>query len=389
MYQKLRDFIQENRTVIIADVIDRLRRRTAGTSREVDWEHGVPVFLHQLTRALTQAGRPAGATANSQETIADFSEKKAASALDPTGEITASATLHGQALLKRRFNIAQVVHGYGDVCQSVTQLATDRHIDITPKDFQIFNRCLDDAIAGAVTAYSSQRQQDLDYAGTERLGVLAHELRNLLNTAVLSFDVMKTGSVAINGSTGALLSRSLASMRSLVDRAVSEVRLDSSAVQFAPLSVAELIEEVQVGATMMADGYGVHLTVGDVNQDLAVRVDRQLIASALTNLLQNACKFTRAHGRVLLATSATDEHVLIAISDECGGLPPGLSDRLFQPFTQAGTDRTGIGLGLSIAKSAVNANSGELFARDVPGQGCVFTISLPRLADAMSGRAPH
>jgi C4-dicarboxylate-specific signal transduction histidine kinase len=68
------------------------------------------------------------------------------------------------------------------------------------------------------------------------------------------------------------------------------------------------------------------------------------------------------------------------VCDECGGLPPGKAEELFRPFTLGSSDRTGLGLGLSIALSATRANLGNLYVRDVPAKGCVFTIELLRAA---------
>jgi signal transduction histidine kinase len=70
--------------------------------------------------------------------------------------------------------------------------------------------------------------------------------------------------------------------------------------------------------------------------------------------------------------------VLFDVEDECGGLPPGSTDNLFRPFEQQGTDRTGVGLGLSISLKAARANGGDICVRDLPGRGCVFTLDLPR-----------
>jgi signal transduction histidine kinase len=96
------------------------------------------------------------------------------------------------------------------------------------------------------------------------------------------------------------------------------------------------------------------------------------------NLLQNAFKFTHHHTEVTLDAYALSDRILIDVKDHCGGLPPGNAERMFLPFTQNGEDRTGLGLGLSIARRSVEANNGVLSVRDVPGTGCVFTVSLPR-----------
>jgi signal transduction histidine kinase len=98
------------------------------------------------------------------------------------------------------------------------------------------------------------------------------------------------------------------------------------------------------------------------------------------NVLQNACKFTRAGTTVTLRVSSNSERVLIEVEGECGGLPAGNVDDLFRPFDQRSADRTGMGLGLAFSKWGVEANHGRISARDLPGRGCIFTIDLPRLA---------
>jgi hypothetical protein len=75
-------------------------------------------------------------------------------------EITTSAAFHGRDLLIQGRSVSQVVHGYGDVCQSVTELAVERDATISAQDFRTLNRCLDDAIAGAVTEYGREREEN-------------------------------------------------------------------------------------------------------------------------------------------------------------------------------------------------------------------------------------
>jgi signal transduction histidine kinase len=97
------------------------------------------------------------------------------------------------------------------------------------------------------------------------------------------------------------------------------------------------------------------------------------------NLLQNAFKFTRPRTTVTLRVVASAERVLIEIQDECGGLPGGDVNELFRPFEQRSADRTGVGLGLAFSRWGVEANNGRLYARNLPGKGCVFTVDLPRV----------
>jgi len=102
------------------------------------------------------------------------------------------------------------------------------------------------------------------------------------------------------------------------------------------------------------------------------------VNGAVSQLLENACKFTRHRTEISLSVYAAADRILIDIQDSCGGLPPGAAQSMFIPFTQSHADRSGLGLGLSISKRSVEANDGILSVRDIPGSGCVFTIDLPR-----------
>jgi signal transduction histidine kinase len=131
------------------------------------------------------------------------------------------------------------------------------------------------------------------------------------------------------------------------------------------------------------------LTVAAVDPLLALDADRDLLLSAVGNLLQNAFKFTRHGTEVTLNAYAAADRILIDVEDNCGGLPAGDTQAMFKPFIQHGVNRTGLGLGLSISRLSVESNGGFLTVRNQPGFGCVFTIDLPRhpLAQASSETA--
>jgi signal transduction histidine kinase len=348
----LHEFITRNREEIIARTRAKVAKRTTPPATEVELKNGIPMFLSQLAETLRLA------TSGSDD-------------------IEKSATLHGYDLLQRGFTIAQVVHDYGDVCQVVTELSAEMKASITSEEFHIFNRCLDDAIAQAVTEYARHRERSLLDQGTERLGHLAHEMRNILSTAMLSFEVIKRGSVGTGGSTAAMLSRNLMSLRNLIDRSLAEVRLEAGIRKLERISMAEIMEDVELDATIQAQAHGLHFSVTPVDRSVTVEADRTTLASAITNLLQNAFKFTHAHGHVALKTYTKTNRVLVEIEDECGGLPPGDPEEFFRPFEQRGPNRAGVGLGLSISRKAVDANGGVIRVRNLPGKGCVFTIELP------------
>jgi hypothetical protein len=140
-------------------------------------------------------------------------------------EIAKTATRHGHDLLRQGFSVSQVVHDYGDVRQAITELAMDLAAPISTDDFHNLNRCLDEAIAGAVTQYEHDQYLDDEAAGdSERLGVLARELRHTIHNANVALEIITSGRVGVSGSTGTTLVRSLSSAQDLIDRLIEAAR---------------------------------------------------------------------------------------------------------------------------------------------------------------------
>ena len=349
----LHEFVTANRDAIIAGCRARIATRPVPRPTDVELEYGVPRFLDQLTDSLRAALN------------AD---------LVPNTEIAASAAKHGNEMLHSGFTVGQVVRDYGGICQTITQLAIEMSAPITAQEFQTLNLCLDDAIAGAVTEYGRLRARE----DVVRTGHRAHEMRNLLNSAFLAVGALREGTVGLSGSTGAILTRSLQGLRDLIDRELADVRLGADVHHREAIIVREFIEDVEIAATMDASAHDLQFSVDSATKDTTVLADRQILASVVANLLQNAFKFTRPGGLVTLRAHATADRVLIDVEDQCGGLPPGKAEELFRPFEQRGRDRTGLGLGLAISRRGAQANDGEIRVLNQPGTGCVFTVDLPR-----------
>jgi hypothetical protein len=180
----LADFIGANRGEIISRCRAKVAARAAPVPTVLEIDHGVPMFLDQLSEELRQGS-------------------------SQTGEIGRSAIEHGHKLLFQGFTIGQVVHDYGDICQSITDLAVEMEAPIAATDFRTLNRCLDDAIAGAVTEYAHAQAAGRD--GEEA------ELRILVNVAIAAFEVLQHGTIGVAGATGVLLHRSLTAIRAVVN----------------------------------------------------------------------------------------------------------------------------------------------------------------------------
>lgn len=358
----LHTFVTTHRAAIQARMREKLADRGGPSSG--DLEHGVSAFLGELSETLRL-----------EETATPFSATA----------IGATAVRHGRDLLGLGFNVSQVVHDYGDICQAITELALEEGAPIGIQEFHILNRCLDTAIAEAVTEHARITAERAGEEENERRGHVAHELRNSLHTALLAFRALRDGTVAINGSTGMVLGRSLMALRDIIDGTLSEVRLDAGTQRRERLAVAEFLDEIAVVAQLHAEYRDVSLSVGPVPREWAVVADPQLLASALMNLLNNAFKYTPRGGRVTLRGRVEGGRVLLEVEDECGGIPDTTRD-LFEAFGERrATDRTGVGLGLSIARRAVASQDGTIVVRNMPGRGCVFVIDVPLAAQASSG----
>ena len=176
----LHAFIGMHRDEIIARCEAKVAARSVAATPAAATEHGVPLFLAQLLRELSDSESQTDAMAK-------------------------GARAHGRDLLRQGLTVAHVVHDYGDVCQSVTDLAVETNAPIDAEGFRTLNRCLDDAIAGAATAHVSE-----DAFGRDRMSQAA--LQTLVDTAISSFEALHTGRVGVSGSTGALLGRTLYAM---------------------------------------------------------------------------------------------------------------------------------------------------------------------------------
>lgn len=370
----MHDFLSSNRAELAQRCRIKVGERAGRSATETQLRDGIPLFLEQLIRTL-----------QIEETADPLDSRRVSG---PTGggamsEVSVSAAQHGKDLLALGLTVDQVVHDYGDLCQAITDLAVEHNVPFKVDEFRTLNRCLDNAICDAVTEFSFQRDiQAADVHALEsgkRMGFFAHELRNLLGTASLAFAAAKAGQLSLTGATGSILERSLESLDKLIASSLNEVRTVSQVgAALDAFSLAEFVAEIHGAASLSANARGCTLRAAPVDPELALMGVREVLFAAVANLLQNAFKFTQPGTQVLLTAYASGDKIYIDVADHCGGLGDGVAETMFLPFSQSGTDRTGIGLGLTIARQGVNASGGELTVKNIPDHGCVFTIKLPR-----------
>ena len=195
----LDQFITANRDEIISRCRAKVATRSGPPAAGAPADRGVPMFLDQL-----------------------LSELRGSAAAD--SDIATTAKQHGRDLLEQGCTVSQVVHDYGDICQSVTELAVERQAAISTEDFRTLNRCLDDAIAGAVTEYGRERDlsRGLDSGVGGRQGdALAHDLVKAIHIARFAFEAIRSGKVGVAGSTGTMLALGLDTANGLAQRLIA------------------------------------------------------------------------------------------------------------------------------------------------------------------------
>jgi signal transduction histidine kinase len=296
--------------------------------------------------------------------------------------INSTAGRNGARMLRAGHPIMDVVQAYGDLCQAVTALAAESRVPISAADFCVFNRCLDDAIGHAVSEYNRVTEETRSVAETQRLGFAAHELRDQLQTARLSLASLKSSGEPVEGLSGQLLDRALVNLSELIERTLSDVRLAAGVERREAVELAPFLHEVGMTAELHAQSRGVTCTI-DSDTTGSVEADRPLLMSAVMNLVHNALKFTNPGGNVRVTVRTSSTRLSIAVEDQCGGIADSARG-VFTSFTdRRGAERSGLGLGLSIAKQVIRAHNGDIKVRNLPGVGCVFTIDIPLVAPKM------
>jgi signal transduction histidine kinase len=382
------EFLKANEKEILASIEETSSALAGARPAKEPPKRGLPVFFKQLIHVLEHA--PAEPV---QRDVDKDGMVRAANASDEPAiavaagrpydvEVAKSAGAYGKELQLLGYTLSHVVHAYGAICQSITQVAIAKNAAISNEEFRELNRCLDTAIAGAVTVFHAERAEGHEKRETEHLGSLAHELRNGLAIVSTALRVIKNGSVGFGGSTGQVLDRALKRIQELIDRSLAEVRLRvDPKVDKESVSFFQLIDQVVIAAEVETRLKRPRLEI-EIDPALQIEADQYLLFSAVSNLVQNAIKYTRPGGTIRIRGWADGDQTLIEVEDECGGLPSATPEELFKPFEQHRKHRDGLGLGLTIAKRAIALNDGRIDVENLPGRGCIFRITLPSTGSA-------
>lgn len=352
----LHEFLKAHRNEILALSEEKTMSLAGLRPTSDELKLGLPLFFDHLIRFLEDE------TAGGEEE-----------------QMLVSAARHGKELLRLGYTLSHVVHAYGAMSQAITEYAQRKDARILPREFNDLNRCLDVAIASAVSEFQFHSVHASQEREIEHLGSLVHELRNALSSATVAHEMIKAGMVGTGGSTSRVLEDNLARMRILIDRSLSEIRMRADPeVRVEKFFLHDLVDQIVLTARIEARDRNLNISC-NVDSKAEIESDRQLLLSAIANLVQNAIKYTTPGGKIhVTGARVAGERYVVEVQDECGGLPEGRAEGLFKPFTQEGMNQSGLGLGLTISRRAVSLIQANIKVRNNPGQGCVFIIEGPK-----------
>ncbi len=296
----------------------------------------------------------------------------------PLVEESGTASGHGEQRLRLGFSLDAVVREYGALRDAIVETARAASSEITFAEMQSVFTSTIEGIARAVSEYARQRDAELQRQHNEHVAFLAHELRNPLASATIALEMLQIkGVIPAEARGGVVLSRSLGRMKELVEHSLTMARTASGIALNRELTkTRDLLDDAELVAACDAEDKDIKLEV-HIDQDSELFVDRRLIRSALNNLVRNAVKYSCRGGSIHLRGKVDGARTIVEVEDACGGLPPGKVEEAFAPFVRLTQEAGGFGLGLAIAKQAVDAHAGTIRVQNLPGKGCIFVLDLP------------
>ncbi len=237
------------------------------------------------------------------------------------------------------------------------------------------------ALENALVVAKSEAERH-DAAKSEFMSRMSHELRTPLNSVIgfsqlLQMELDDPDVLRMLGHINNSGQHLLNIINEILD--ISRIESGRIVVSLRAVALDQLVEECVSTVMLQASTAGIVLEVGEIASG-PVRADKQRLQQVILNLLANAIKYNRPHGRVTVSSDLFDDHVRLSVVDTGLGISPELTERLFIPFDRLNAEASGIegtGLGLALSKSLSDAMGATLSFDSTPGKGSVFSIDLP------------
>lgn len=295
---------------------------------------------------------------------------------------------HGLQRLRDGFEVDEVVAEYNILRGCIHDLADQNNLNLQGRPFHILNRVFDTAIGLAVQTFATQRALEVQQRRGEYLAFIAHDLRTPLNAVALATKVLD-GLTRKDGADGAsqrmvrILHRNVQHLNALVAKVIDEnahvetesgIHLERRMVDFWPLVESLIYDLNPIGGT------GSTKLLNQVPETLVVYGDASLLRRVMQNLIANAILHT-PRGEVVITADvdASGNGIECCVTDNGSGIEPERLNRVFEKFESNTTETGGLGLGLAICKTFVEAHGGQVRVESVLGQGATFSFTLPGL----------
>lgn len=363
---KMAALIRENNETLLA-FWRRKAREELHSDKQLDrptLNDHIPLLLQEL--------------ANAFDLEADYASVKA---------ITSGASpTHGIQRFQHGFEIEEVVAEYNVLRNCIHDLAEKLEVNLQGCCVQILNRALDAAIGSAIKAYTLQEAQDTQRRREDYLAFVAHDLRTPLNAIALSAHIIELG---LNDNTGTAraeqalktMHRNVGYLKSLVDQVLEEnvnletesgFRLERRTFDLWPL-VEALIHDLRPIA-----GSGSTVLMNQIPDDLVVFADASMLRRVFQNLVTNAIRHApRGEVRISARCIDAENAVECSVTDNGQGIAANRIGQIFEKYETGGMNPTDTGLGLTIAKTFVEAHCGTITVQSTLGGGSRFYFTLP------------
>jgi signal transduction histidine kinase len=235
---------------------------------------------------------------------------------------------------------------------------------------------------------AQQAAEAASRAKSDFLAIMSHELRTPLNAIGGYAELLELG---IHGPVSPdqrqALERIQQSQRhllGLINQVLNYARIDAGVVRYdiADVGVSEALIAAESLVLPQLRARGLRQAHDVVDASVVVRADREKLQQVLLNLLTNAIKFTEPGGEVRVSCTPRERVVDISVADTGIGIAPEKRPTIFEPFVQVDQRHTraheGVGLGLAISRDLARGMGGDLTVASTPGEGSVFTLTLPR-----------
>ena len=320
----------------------------------------------------------------------------------PEANVPSHAQAHAADRLASGYTVVQLISEFRAMRASVLRLWAANSPAVVwsdAGDVTRFNEAVDQALAESVMRYiflvesaiqvQKMAETELRQSNQHKdnfLAMLAHELRNPLAPIRIAAQLLSTspGNDVLVRQVSAIINRQMSHLTHIVDDLLDVSRLTRGMVELRtePLNVKQIVSSAVEQAQALIEAHHHQLILKLGSTPAFVEGDKTRLVQVLSNLLNNAAKYTPPHGEIVLSLEAREGQAHLTVSDNGSGIAPGLLPHIFELFTQAERtpDRTqgGLGLGLALVKNIIALHGGKVEAKSAGlGKGSVFTVTLP------------